>query len=125
VSWQFLMVPYARDPALTQAYSSLLAFVAGPARLRHYLRPMVPTYRYGGPVPVAALATTLLGLEANEHRGDEPRAQLHHRTRTLLDHLDKLGIATSNTSGFPLVELALADPADAPAAGRHLFERGV
>jgi Aminotransferase class I and II len=86
---------------------------------------MVPTYCYGGPVPVAALATTLLGLEANEHRGDELRAQLHRRTRTLLDHLDKLGIATSNTSGFPLVELALADPADAPAAGRHLFERGI
>ena len=109
----------------SKAYSSLLAFVAGPARLRHYLKLMVPTYCYGGPVPVAALATTLLGLEANERRGDELRAQLHHRTRTLLDHLDKLGIATSNTPGFPLVELALADPEDAPAAGRHLFDRGI
>src|SRR5215211_9226842 len=45
----------------SKAYSSLLAFVAGPARLRHYLKLMVPTYCYGGPVPVAALATTLLG----------------------------------------------------------------
>lgn len=86
---------------------------------------MVPTYCHGGPVPVAALATTLLRLEANERRGDELRAQLHHRTRTLLDHLAKLGVATSNTSGFPLVELALADSEDAPAAGRHLFERGI
>jgi hypothetical protein len=60
---------------------------------------MVPTYCYGGPVPVAALATTLLGLEANRRRGDELRAQLWHRTRTLLDHLDKLGVATSNLSG--------------------------
>ena len=96
----------------SKAYSSLLAFAAVPASLRHYLKLMVPTYCYGGPVPVASLATTLLGLEANERRGDELRAQLWHRTRTLLDHLDKLGVATSNTSGFPLVELAIADPGD-------------
>jgi 8-amino-7-oxononanoate synthase len=110
---------------LSKAYSSLLAFAAIPARLRHYLKVMVPTYIYGGPVPVAALATTLLGLQVNERRGDELRAQIWQRTRTLLDHLDKLGIATSNTSGFPLVELALADPEDEHAVGRHLFERGI
>jgi 8-amino-7-oxononanoate synthase len=39
--------------------------------------------------------------------------------------LDKLGVATSNTSGFPLVELALADPEDQHAVGRHLFDRGI
>jgi hypothetical protein len=37
----------------------------------------------------------------NRRRGDELRAQLHHRARLLLDHLDKLGVATANTSGFP------------------------
>ena len=107
----------------SKAYSSLLAFAAVPAGLRHYLNLMVPTYCYGGPVPVASLATTLLGLEANERRGDELRAQLWHRTRTLLDHLDKLGVATSNISGFPLVELSLADPADQHAVGRFGFRR--
>jgi len=85
----------------------------------------VPSYVYGGPVPVASLATALLGLEANRRRGDELRAQLYHRTRLLLDHLDKLGVATSNVSGFPLVELALANAGDLDAAGRHLFDRGV
>jgi 8-amino-7-oxononanoate synthase len=109
----------------SKAYSSLLAFAAIPASLRHYLKLMVPTYCYGGPVPVAALATTLLGLQANDRRGDELRAQLWHRTRTLLDHLDKLGVATSNATGFPLVELALADPEDQHAVGRHLFDRGI
>jgi 8-amino-7-oxononanoate synthase len=109
----------------SKAYSSLLAFAAIPAGLRHYLKLMVPTYCYGGPVPVASLATTLLGLQANDRRGDELRAQLWHRTRTLLDHLDKLGVATSNTSGFPLVELALADSEDQHAVGRHLFDRGI
>ena len=50
---------------------------------------------------MAALATALLGLEANRRRGDDLRALLWHRTRALLEHLDKLGVATSNTSGFP------------------------
>jgi 8-amino-7-oxononanoate synthase len=109
----------------SKAYSSLLAFAAVPDGLRHYLKLMVPTYCYGGPVPVAALATTLLGLEANARRGDDLRALLWDRTRTLLDHLDKLGVATSNTSGFPLVELSLARAEDLDAAGRHLFDRGI
>jgi 8-amino-7-oxononanoate synthase len=109
----------------SKAYSSLLAFVAVPAQLRHYLKLMVPTYCYGGPVPVASLATTLLGLEANERRGEQLRTQIHHQTQRLLDHLDKLGVATSNTSGFPLVELAIADADDAHAVGRHLFDRGI
>jgi 8-amino-7-oxononanoate synthase len=109
----------------SKAYSSLLAFVAVPAQLRHFLKVMVPTYCYGGPVPVASLATTLLGLQANERRGDELRDRLWHQTRRLLDHLDKLGVATSNTSGFPLVELAIADAEDAHAVGRHLFDRGI
>jgi 8-amino-7-oxononanoate synthase len=109
----------------SKAYSSLLAVAAVPARLRHFLKLMVPTYCYGGPVPVASLATTLLGLDANERRGDELRAQLYHQTRRLLDHLDKLGVATSNTSGFPLVELTIADADDIHAVGRHLFDRGI
>jgi 8-amino-7-oxononanoate synthase len=109
----------------SKAYSSLLAFVAVPSHLKRYLKVMVPTYVYGGPVPVASLATALLGLEVNRRRGDELRDQLYHKTRTLLDHLDKLGVATSNTSGFPLVELAVADPASLDAVGRHLFDRGI
>ena len=109
----------------SKAYSSLLAVVAVPTRLKEYLKVMVPTYVYGGPVPVASLATALLGLEVNERRGDELRAQLYHRTRLVLDHLEKLGVATSNTSELPLIELAIADPEDLHPVGRHLFDRGV
>ena len=43
----------------------------------------------------------------------------------MLDHLDKLGVATSNVSDFPIVELALADPEDLFPVGRHLFDRGI
>jgi 8-amino-7-oxononanoate synthase len=85
----------------SKAYSSLLAFVAVPTPLKRFLKTMVPSYVYGGPVPVASLATTLLGLEVNRKRGDELRAQLYQKTKLLLDHLDKLGVATSDVSGFP------------------------
>jgi 8-amino-7-oxononanoate synthase len=109
----------------SKAYSSLLAFVTCSDELKRYLKATVPSYVYSGPVPVASLATALAGLEVNQRRGDELRAQLWHRTRTLLEHLDKLGVATTNTSGLPLVELAVADPADLDAVGRHLFDRGI
>jgi len=109
----------------SKAYSSLLAFVTCSAELKHYLKATVPSYVYSGPVPMASLATALAGLEVNRRRGDELRAVLWHRTRTLLDHLDKLGIATTNTSGLPLVELAVTDPSDLDAVGRHLFDRGI
>jgi 8-amino-7-oxononanoate synthase len=109
----------------SKAYSSLLAFVACPGEVKELLKVAAPAYTYSGPSPVASLASVLLGLEVNAARGDELRAQLYRRTRTLLDHLDKLGVRTSNTSEFPIVELALANPDDLDAAGRYLFDRGI
>ena len=109
----------------SKAYSSLLAFVTCSPELKRYLKAMVPSYVYSGPVPVASLATALAGLEVNQRRGDELRTVLWERTRTLLEHLDKLGIATTNTSGLPLAELAVADPADLDAVGHYLFDRGI
>jgi 8-amino-7-oxononanoate synthase len=110
---------------LSKAYSSLLAFVTCSPELKRYLKAMVPSYVYSGPVPVASLATALAGLEVNQRRGDDLRTVLWQRTKTVLEHLDKLGIATTNTSGLPLVELAIADPADLDAVGHHLFDRGI
>ena len=109
----------------SKAYSSLLAFVTCSPELKRYLKVMVPSYVYSGPVPVASLATALAGLEVNQRRGDELRTVLWQRTQTLLEHLDKLGIATTNTSGLPVVELAVADPADLDPVGRHLFAHGI
>jgi 8-amino-7-oxononanoate synthase len=109
----------------SKAYSSLLAFVACPTWLKQHLKVRVPSYIYSGPVPVASLASALLGLEVNRRRGDDLRVLLWHRTRSLLDHLDKLGVSTTNTSDLPLVAVTLADPDDLDAVGRHLFARGV
>ncbi len=67
----------------------------------------------------------LVGLQVNEARGDDLRAMLWARTRRILDHLEKLGAFTLNRSGFPIIEVPLADPGDLPKAGRFLLERGV
>jgi 8-amino-7-oxononanoate synthase len=50
------------------------------------------------------------------------RAVLWARTRRVLDHLDKLGVSTLNHSGFPIVEVPLADPDDLARAGRFLLD---
>jgi 7-keto-8-aminopelargonate synthetase-like enzyme len=109
----------------SKAYSSLLAFIAGPSALKRLLKVAAPPYLYSGPSPTASLASALVGLEINDTRGDELRALLHARTQRVLDHLDKLGAATLNTSGFPIIEVPLADPQDLPRAGRFLLDHGI
>jgi 8-amino-7-oxononanoate synthase len=84
----------------SKAYSSLLAFVTCSAELKQYLKAMVPSCVYSGPVPVASLATALAGLEVNQRRGDDLRAVLWHRTRILLDHLLEVLQEVSDRWGF-------------------------
>ena len=74
---------------------------------------------------MASLASTLLGLQVNASRGDELRAMLYAKTRRVLDHLDKLGAATLNTSSFPIIEVPLAQANDLDRVGALLFERGI
>ena len=109
----------------SKADSSLLAFVAGPTALKRLLKVTAPPYLYSGPSPIASLASALVGLQINDVRGDELRAMLYARTRRVLDHLDKLGATTLSTSGFPIVEVPLADSEDLPRAGRFLLDHGI
>lgn len=109
----------------SKSYSSLLAFLALPSTLKRALKTTAAPYAYSGPSPVASLATVLEGLKVNEKRGDELRFDLHRMTRRVLDNLDELGIYSQNTSGFPIIEIPLADADDIDAVGRFLFERGV
>jgi 8-amino-7-oxononanoate synthase len=109
----------------SKAYSSLLAFIACPPELKRLLKITAPPYLYSGPSPIASLASALVGLSVNASRGDELRAMLYGKTRRVLDHLEKLGAATLNRSGFPIVEVPLADPDDLDRVGAWLFERGI
>jgi 8-amino-7-oxononanoate synthase len=109
----------------SKAYSSLLAFVACPTRLKELLKVAAPPYLYSGPSPVASLATVLEGLRVNAERGDQLRARLWEHTRRVLDTLDELGAWTPNASGFPIVQIPLADPGDLGPASAFLFDRGI
>ena len=110
---------------LSKSYSSLLAFLALPTRLKSALKVLAPPYLYSGPSPVASLATTLSGLEVNRKRGDALRADVWRMTARVLDALRDMGIRTPNESGLPIIEIPLADHEEIDAAGRFLFDRGI
>ncbi|MDQ6776487.1 MAG: pyridoxal phosphate-dependent aminotransferase family protein [Actinomycetota bacterium] len=109
----------------SKAYSSLLAFIACPTAIKQMLKTAAPPYLYSGPSPVASLATVLEGLRINELRGDRVRAELHRLTGRVLDRVHELGIATPNESGFPIIEIPLADPDSVGEVGDLLFDRGI
>ena len=109
----------------SKAYSSLLAFIACPTALKQVLKTAAPPYLYSGPSPVASLATVLEGLRVNEARGDQLRAKLHRLTGRVLDRVRELGIYTPNQSGFPIIEIPLADADSVDEVGDLLFDRGI
>ena len=109
----------------SKSYSSLLAFMALPTRLKDALKVLAPPYLYSGPSPVASLATTIAGLDANRTRGDEARYAMWQMTHQVLSALDDLGIRTPNESGFPIIEVSLADHDEIDEVGRYLFDQGI
>ena len=68
----------------SKSYSSLLSFLALPTRLKDVLKVAAPPYLYSGPSPVASLATTLVGLEVNDKRGDLARYEIFRKTDRVL-----------------------------------------
>ncbi len=109
----------------SKAFSSLLAFLAVPKWLKDHLKVAAAPYLYSGPSPTASLATALAGLDVNDERGDEIRADLYRRTARFLSHLRALGVATPNTDGLPIVEIPLADADDLDAVASFLWEHGI
>src|ERR687886_232058 len=73
----------------------------------------------------ASLATVLAGFDVNDARGDAIRAGLWDKAVQVLDCLDRLGAHTPNRSGFPLVEVPLADHTEIAEVGRFLFDHGI
>jgi diguanylate cyclase (GGDEF)-like protein len=109
----------------SKAYSSLLAFIACPTETKELLKVAAAPYLYSGPSPVASLATTLAGFEVNERRGEELREVVWGHTRRVLECLARLGVATPNHSGMPIVEIPLCEHERIAEVGQLLFDRGV
>jgi 8-amino-7-oxononanoate synthase len=111
--------------AMSKAYSSLLAFLTVPTRLKNHLKIAAPAYLYSGPSPTASLAGALAGLEVNAVRGDALRARLHRLCAQVLDHVRDLGVSTPNRTGTPIIELPLAAGGDLDTVAGELWRRGV
>jgi 8-amino-7-oxononanoate synthase len=109
----------------SKSYSSLLSFLALPTQLKNVLKVTAPPYLYSGPSPIASLATTLTGLEVNDKRGDRYRYEMYRKTKRVFERLRELDIYTPNESGFPLIEIPLANHEDIDSVGRYLFDRGI
>jgi 8-amino-7-oxononanoate synthase len=109
----------------SKSYSSLLSFLALPTKLKEVLKVAAPPYLYSGPSPIASLATTIKGLEVNDVRGDLYRYDMYRRTKRVMERLNELDIYTPNTSGYPLIEIPLANHEDIDPVGRYLFDRGI
>jgi diguanylate cyclase (GGDEF)-like protein len=109
----------------SKAYSSLLAFIACPTEMKELLKVAAAPYLYSGPSPVASLATTLAGFEVNERRGEQLRERVWTHTQRVLECLTRLGVATPNHSGLPIVEIPLRDHERIGEVGQMLFDRGV
>src|SRR6185312_3579614 len=84
----------------SKAYSSLLAFVALPTRLKD-------------------------ALKVNRVRGDIARYAMWQGSHRVLDALKDLDIVTPNESGFPIIEIPLADHDEIDDVGRYLFDEGI
>ena len=102
-----------------------LAFVACPTALKQVLKTAVQPYLYSGQSPIASLAAVIEGLRLNEERGDDVRLTLHRMTNRVLTSLRELGIATPNVSGYPIVEIPLANAEEIEAVGSYLYHHGI
>jgi 8-amino-7-oxononanoate synthase len=109
----------------SKAYSSLLAFIACPSEMKRILKTAAPPYLFSGPSPVASLATVLEGFRVNRECGDELRADIFAKTKQVLDHLALLGVEVPNRSGYPIIEIPIADSTGIDGVGDFLFDRGV
>jgi len=109
----------------SKAYSSLLAFIALPTRMKEMLKFAAAPYLYSGPSPTASLATVLAGFDVNAARGEQIRADLHRKTRRVLDQVRALKLDCPNTSDFPVIELPLKDGADLGVVATLLWSHGI
>jgi 8-amino-7-oxononanoate synthase len=110
---------------LSKAYSSLAAFVACPKKLKPYLKCNVTSYLVSGPVPTAALATALAGLELNDREGDRWRQTLAAYTGAVLDAYHRWGIPTDNDNRFPIVSAYVGGGENVASGGQLLFDEGI
>lgn len=110
---------------MSKAYSSLAAFIACPTKIKTLLKCNVTSYIVSGPVPVASLITSLVGLEVNDDEGDALRDRLFGYTADIIDAYRARGIRTDNDNLFPIVSAYVGAAETVLRGGQLLFDEGI
>lgn len=110
---------------LSKAYSSMAAFVSVNSVEERRMAETASTMIFGGPVPVASLASAIAGLRVNEREGDLLRMRLWRLTRQLLDGIAELGFHLDNATGFPIVNVILGPVDIVRTAAEILWAHGI
>ena len=92
---------------------------------RHPTRPNSQNERSSALNHAVRLIHAVCGLAGSPTLIDEIRADLHRKTHKILGRLRELDIATPNESGYPIIEIPLANHEDIDEVGSYLFERGI
>ncbi len=109
---------------MSKAFSSMAAFVTCNSPDQRYRFERASTMIFGGPIPVASLASALAGLEVNRTQGDAIRAELWRLTNKLLTGINELGFEVASTS-FPIINVVLGDSEIVVEACNILWRHGI
>ena len=109
----------------SKAYSSLLAFIALPTKLKNVLKVLAPPYLYSGPSPVASLATALTGLEVNRTRGDAYPVRAVAQDAPGAGRARRHGHLHAERVRLPDHRDPLANHEEIDNVGRYLFDHGI
>lgn len=110
---------------MSKAYSSYVAVMCCSSQVKRFLKAVLAPYLYTGPVPVATLATAIKGLEVNDKRGDNIRADIYEKCLMLTNAIKKLGFRSDNTTNFPIYNFYLQNPNQIDQVAQYLFEQGI
>lgn len=109
---------------LSKAFSSMAAFVTARSSNERRDLETASTMIFGGPIPVASLATAIEGLKVNEREGDAIRARIWAMTNRLLAGARSLGLEADNDTGFPVVTIVFGRPEATISACEALWQDG-
>ncbi len=107
---------------LSKAYSSMGAFVSAESPAQRRIYESANTLIFGGPIPVASLATAIAGLDVSAVEGDAIRQRLWDLSKQLIHGVRSLGLPGDNGGGFPIVNVEIGSVSDTISAAHTLWD---
>lgn len=108
----------------SKSFASLGGFIAGPAKVMHYMRHHARALIFSASITPASAAAALAALDLIETRPEMRRRvlQLAHRVRT---GLAEIGFSTAGTLASPIVPVMVGDQERMLRLWRMLFDCGL